>query len=212
MNSLFANYTFTDNDSDSQSDIQELNISISAALSPLEITTISLPGGEEGVSYIATLEATGGITPYTWTCSGTRPGGLGLDSVTGIISGTPTANGVFTFTVQVDDSDSQSDTQELSISIDAAVSPLEITTTNLPNGEEGIGYSTVLEATGGIMPYTWTWSGTLPGGLGLDAVTGTISGTPTATGNYSLTVQVDDSDSQSDTGNFTILIEDINSG
>jgi len=203
-----GDFTFTvqANDSDSQSDTQSFDISISSAMSPVEITTTSLPDGKEGVGYMTTLEADGGVTPYTWTWSGTMPGGLGLDTVTGTMSGTPTAADDYSFTVRVDDSDSQSDTQELSISIGAAVSPLEITTTSLSNGEEGAGYATTLEATGGIMPYVWSWSGTLPGGLDLDAATGIISGTSTAAGDFSFAVRVDDSDSQSDAEDLSIHI------
>lgn len=70
----------------------------------LAITTASLPGGSLGVAYSATLAATGGQTPYTWSVSaGSLPAGLSLSSA-GVISGTPTAPGTASFTVQVVDS------------------------------------------------------------------------------------------------------------
>ncbi len=178
---------------------------ITTTIPDLDITTSSLSDGTVNEFYSATLAATGGTTPYVWTWSGTLPSGLSLDS-TGVISGTPAAAGTYDFTVQVNDNDSQSDTQALSISINAAVSPLEITTTSLPDGEEGTGYTGTLEAIGGTTPYAWTWSGTLPSGLSLDS-SGVISGTPTVVGTYDFTVQVDDSDSQSDTTGLSILVE-----
>src|SRR5262249_52157321 len=58
----------------------------------LSITTSSLPSGQVGTSYSATLAATGGIAPYSWSItSGTLPDGLSLNASTGAISGTPTA-------------------------------------------------------------------------------------------------------------------------
>src|SRR5580704_2627574 len=56
----------------------------------LAVTTSSLPNGQLGVAYSATLAATGGTTPYTWSTTSTLPAGLTLAS-TGVISGTPTA-------------------------------------------------------------------------------------------------------------------------
>jgi hypothetical protein len=48
-------------------------------------------------------------------------------------------------------------------------------------------------ATGGLMPYSWSLStGSLPAGLTLDASTGSITGTPTASGVSSFTVRVTD--------------------
>jgi len=73
-------------------------------VAPLAITTTTLPGGSLGVAYTATLTATGGVAPYTWSlASGTLPTGLTLSSA-GVISGTPTAAGSATFTVQCSDS------------------------------------------------------------------------------------------------------------
>ena len=78
--------------------------------------------------------------------------------------------------------------------------PPNITTTSLPDTVVGIAYSVTLEAAGGNGDYTWSvLSGSLPAGLTLSA-TGTISGTPTAIGNFTFTVNVTDghlSDSQS---------------
>jgi Putative Ig domain len=58
----------------------------------LAVTTSSLPLAQVGVAYSATLAASGGTTPYTWTLSGgVLPAGLSLNASTGVISGTPTA-------------------------------------------------------------------------------------------------------------------------
>lgn len=90
-----------------------------AAEQPPVITTTTLQGGKVGEAYSQTLAATG-TTPITWALgSGSSlPAGLTL-SLSGIISGTPTATGTFTFTVKATNSAS-SDTQELSIVIQAA--------------------------------------------------------------------------------------------
>ena len=71
--------------------------------------------------------------------------------------------------------------------------PLQITTSSLPNGAVGQWYSATLTATGGTESYTWSIaSGSLPGGLSLNASTGEISGIPTgAAGPINLTVKVD---------------------
>lgn len=71
----------------------------------LSMTTTSLPGGSLGVPYTATLVAAGGATPYTWSITtGSLPVGLTLNPTTGVISGTPTAAGSSSFTVQIVDS------------------------------------------------------------------------------------------------------------
>jgi hypothetical protein len=61
-------------------------------ITPLEITTSSLPSGQVGTPYSGTLSATGGTAPYNWTVSsGALPDGLMLNAATGAITGTPTA-------------------------------------------------------------------------------------------------------------------------
>jgi hypothetical protein len=82
------------------------------------LMTHSLPEVIIGSSYSQTLQIIGGASPYTWSItSGTLPNGLLLNPSTGVISGTPTTQGTFSFTVQVRDSTPQTTAINLSIKI-----------------------------------------------------------------------------------------------
>jgi len=164
----------------------------------LSITTSSLPGGAVGTVYSASLTASGGTPSYSWALvSGSLPAGLTL-SAAGLVSGTPSTAGTYTFTVQASDSGSpaQTATKTLSIAVAAVPPPLSINTSSLPNGTMGVNYSATLSANGGTSPYNWSViSGSLPTGLTLAASAAQVSGTPSVAGNYSFTLQVTDSSS-----------------
>ncbi|MDX1253303.1 MAG: putative Ig domain-containing protein [Gammaproteobacteria bacterium] len=71
----------------------------------MAIITPSLPAGIVGTAYTASLTTSGGTPPYAWSItSGALPTGLTLNSTTGQVSGTPTAAGAFTGTIQAQDS------------------------------------------------------------------------------------------------------------
>ncbi len=73
---------------------------------PLAITTpAALPAGVAGVTYAVTLTATGGVPPYAWSVNSgsTLPAGMTLTSA-GILSGTPTTAGSYSFGITVTDS------------------------------------------------------------------------------------------------------------
>ncbi len=75
-----------------------------STVSPLAVSTSTLPSGVIGSPYDAQLNATGGDGGYAWSVeSGALPSGLTLDSTTGTITGTPTAAGTSSFTVAVAD-------------------------------------------------------------------------------------------------------------
>jgi large repetitive protein len=145
---------------------------------PTIITTI-LPNGEVGVAYSASLLASAGSPPFTWTLQGALPTGLTLSGA-GLISGTPTVatpNPV-QFGVTVRDSrGGTSPTSVLSITIIAA--PAIQTASPLANATNNTPYAPVtLAATGGTGSFTWAIAaGALPTGLTLSAG-GVISGTP----------------------------------
>jgi len=154
------------------------------------------------------VTATGGVTPYHWTITG-LPSGITFTSGTpaASVSGTTDDVGAFTITAMVTDSASTpaSISATLTLTI-AQAAALLITTATLPNGTLNVAYSQTLNATGGVAPYTWTKTGgNLPAGLAL-ASTGMISGTPTDTGTFSITLQAADSESPAQTATITLSI------
>ena len=159
------------------------------------ITNTSLPDGNVAIFYDVQLLATGGQAPYTWSLtSGTLPPGLSLTPGTGVISGTPTTTGSYPITVQVTDSELTPATATGSFTITInPTPPLQVTTSSLTVGTQGVRYSDSLAATGGVPPYSWSLtSGPLPAGLTLSG-TGVISGTPNGlSGSFPITVQVTD--------------------
>jgi hypothetical protein len=181
-----------------------LSISVTAAIQPLTITSSGLAGATSNKPYSASLDASGGTAPYTWSATG-LPAGLTLGS-NGIISGTPTTTGSSSITFTVADSASPTLTAKatLSISVTAAIQPLTITSTGLAGATSNKPYSASLDASGGTAPYNWTATG-LPAGLTL-ASNGIISGTPTATGSSSITFTVTDSASPALTAKATISL------
>ncbi len=112
-------YTFTAGVTDAVSNYESKGFSITVNKDDsLAIETQSLPVAALGTPYSAMLQATGGVTPYTWSITGGGlPDGLVLDSITGEISGTPTADGTFIFTVEVTDALSDTDARDLSIDV-----------------------------------------------------------------------------------------------
>ena len=124
----------------------------------VSISTTSLPTGSEGVAYLASMDASGGTPPYTWTvASGSLPSGLTLVPSSGVISGMPASEVTSTFTVAARDSSPTAQTQTQSLAIAICIpQPLAITTTSLLDGTAGSTYNAALVAIGGTPPYTWS--------------------------------------------------------
>ena len=151
---------------------------------PLKITTTSLPNGTLGVPYPATtLQATGGVLPYTWTITvGSLPAGLTLTN--GTISGTPTGTttGVFPITVQAADAEVPPMIKTASLSI--AIT--NILTGNYAFEFSGFNTQGAIVAAGN---FTSDGVSTISAGVGdFNAITGTPSGgtLETFTGSYTI--------------------------
>lgn len=157
---------------------------------PVLITTTTLPNGSVNQSnYNQRIAASGGTGFKTFTVtSGNVPPGLTLGS-DGVLNGTPTTVGTFTFTVTASDALGETNARSFVVLINPA---LTIATTTLPGAPVDLSYNQSITATGGTDPKTFTLtSGTLPSGLSLGA-DGVIAGSPTTAGTFDFTVTVTD--------------------
>lgn len=158
---------------------------------PAGVTATAVP---TGVSWLCTP-----ISPVAFSCRylSNAPIGPGttLPSISvpvvidsGVAPGTTIVN---TATVLSDDAAAPA-TAVASVTVAAAPPPLTITTTAVPGGTVGTGYSTTLAASGGSGARTWTVAaGVLPAGVTL-STGGVLGGTPTASGTFAFTARVVD--------------------
>lgn len=192
-------------DAQGSSATRTLSLRIDGGLQ-LSISPLSLPAGLAGNAYSQTLSALGGIAPFSWSISsGALPAGLTLNATTGAITGTPTTSGSFTFTVRLDDSSLLSllFSRTYTITVSAG---LNVTTSALADSTVNQWYSQTLAASGGSAPYAWSLvSGSLPAGLNL-STNGTISGTPTVSGNFNLTLRATDASSTAATRTLPLSV------
>ncbi len=172
---------------------------------PLTITSTTLPAGAVGQSYSQTLAASGGTPPYQWAAGPAFPAFLTLDTITGTLSGTPTAGGTFAFPVQVADSANRTSTSTVTLTIN---SPPPTITTLAPifNGTVAVPYVQTFRASGGNPPYTWAIVQGDPGGLSINATTGDLQGTPQTAGTFNFTVQATDRSNVTATQSYSLVI------
>ncbi len=187
------------------------------------IVSSTLPPGQENAPYSGSVMADGGTAPYRWSLFSNRlPPGLRL-LPSGAVTGTPSAAGVYTFTLRATDSSdspiSASQGYQLTInpggSARAGGTPngansaggsasaggpqgpsLRLLGAQLPDGQVNEAYSAAVTVAGGLRPYAFALSsGALPAGLTLDPARGQIQGAPASTGTFSFVVEVSDSSS-----------------
>jgi hypothetical protein len=167
--------------------------------------TTSYPRGTRNRAYSGTVAASGGHTPRTFSLvSGSLPPGLSLNTSTGAITGTPTANATYSFTVRMTDALGNIVNRAASIAI---APPLSISGSYATPDKEDTSYSSTVSATGGWSPYSFARiSGTLPPGTTL-ASNGTLSGTPNTAGTYNFTVRATDADGNTADKAMTVVIQ-----
>ncbi|HUY82462.1 MAG TPA: putative Ig domain-containing protein [Acidobacteriaceae bacterium] len=176
------------------------------------VTTASLAPAPVGTAYSVTLAGSGGIAPYSWALTGgTMPACLTLSSA-GVISGTPVAscvgtasNLVFTLTDSGTPNKLTGASQQLSLVVNPAPA-ITFTSASLTGATYKVAYSASVAATGGAGTLTYTLaSGTLPTGLSLSTA-GVISGTPTETGTFPITVKAADAFDDSNTQVYSLKV------
>jgi endonuclease/exonuclease/phosphatase family metal-dependent hydrolase len=168
------------------------------------LQTSTLTDGYVGTAYSFRLAVSGGRTPLSGSIdSGALPPGLSLDSSTGIISGTPSAAGTASFTVRVTDSDGRTSTRALSLTV---YRPPSVSGPPLPfEAYVSEPFTARYTATDGKPPYVFYTPDALPPGLTLSS-SGTLSGTPSATGSLSGQVRVIDANERTGSSAFAFNI------
>jgi hypothetical protein len=175
-------------------------------------------GGMVGQPYSQAFTASGATAPYAiYRASGTLPPGLSMArgaNGSNVLSGTPTASGTFRFYLGASDSSTgagpYTSTNDYS-SFEVVIDPPTITLNPNPSisAKVASALNYTFAASGGTAPYTYALtSGMLPAGLSLNA-NGTLSGTPTAGGTFSITVRATDASAggpYSGTAAFTLYV------
>ncbi|HUD40841.1 MAG TPA: IPTL-CTERM sorting domain-containing protein [Dokdonella sp.] len=198
-------FTVTASDDNGQSGSQAYTLTV--APPPLTLLPATLPNGLAGTAYSQQFTASGGIAPYTYALSsGTLPAGLSL-SAAGLLSGTPTADGSYDFSVEATDSTSgTAGTVTVAYTLTIGAPTITIAPATLPDGVVGEAYTATLTASGGTAPYTYAVSaGALPAGVTLGSG-GTLAGTPTEGGSFTFTVTATDANDFTGTQAYTLQI------
>ena len=166
---------------------------------PITVTNPVTTTGTVGTAFNQTFTQSGGSLPVSFTLnSGALPAGITL-STAGVLSGIPTQVGSFPITVKVTDNNGCTG---IGASYNLVISCQAIAVTNpaTTTGTNGTAFSQTFTQSGGTLPVTFSLnSGTLPTGLTLSAA-GVLSGTPTQTGSFPITVKVTDANACTGTG------------
>jgi hypothetical protein len=170
------------------------NVAVCAAgCAPINLAPTTLPNASQGQAYSQALSATGGLAPYAYSVTaGSLPPGLVL-SAAGLIAGTPTSAGTFSFTVTVTDAAGCTATRVYTIIVAPLGCPvITVLPASLPAGVIGSPYAQAMSASGGSAPYLFSvTAGALPPGLTLSPA-GLLTGTPGTLGNFSFTITATD--------------------
>jgi outer membrane protein OmpA-like peptidoglycan-associated protein len=173
----------------------------------LGATTPPSTGVIESAYSTYVFTASGVPAPTFAVTGGSLPSGLTLNPTTGALAGTPTAAGIATFRIQAQNSLGTVTTAELAITVTPApAAPAFSAATPSSTGTVGTAYAYTFSTTGYPVPTFAVASGALPAGLTLNPVSGTLSGTPSATGTSMFTVSATNSAATTNTGLITMTI------
>lgn len=172
------------------------------------ITSGTPQTGRVGEVYNFVFRAAGGpaSSVFNWSLNGgILPPGLTLGS-TGILSGVPERDGVYTFSVRATSNLDPNATATGDYSLQILARTLTLSG-DPPAATVLAPYTFGFTTTGGVPPYTYqVISGALPQGLILNTNTGALTGTPTGSGSSTFTLQVTDAQQQRAARTVTIIV------
>lgn len=170
-----------------------VDITISAPTSAITVSPATLPTLTAGTPFSQSLTSSGGTSPYTYVLeSGPLPVGLSLTGA-GVLSGTPTQRGGYSFSVRSTDSTAPTADTVVKSYTGTVQNPTLTLTTPSGTAIQGAPFSQTLSTTGGVAPHTYQLeTGSFPAGISISSA-GVVSGTTAAApGNYPVTLRVTD--------------------
>lgn len=171
-------------------------VPLTVSIAPVQITPDATPTANVNTDFGWSFALQGGVPPYSVKVAegAAIPKGLTISTSgsTARLIGIPTEQGNYKFNLEA--SDSFKSTTSLPVELNVAPYSLAITepTPDQLAGKYLEDFSITLNATGGRPPYYWAVVGKVPPGLSVKALTGTLSGKPTAAGKFPVTIKVSD--------------------
>ncbi|WP_019990668.1 putative Ig domain-containing protein [Rudanella lutea] len=196
------NVTVTANDGQGGSVSSPFQLNVAPANQPPVLVGGGIPSPQSATVGIGFSTTTAGAFSdpdggtLTYAAAG-LPNGLSINPTTGVISGTPTVSGTFNVTVTANDGQGGSVSSPFQLNVAPANQPPVLVGGGIPSPQSatvGIGFSTTTagafsDPDGGTLTYT---AAGLPNGLSINPTTGVISGTPTVSGTFNVTVTAND--------------------
>ena len=173
---------------------------------PSSVTGITGTTGVFMTTTIVAIEALNAGYHYVVT-AGALPVGLTLNQTTGVLSGTPSSTSAGSYPITITASDSSTPPVTGSISFPITINaPLVVTGPTGWSAVFGTAASGSFTATGGLAPYTFATTSTLPTGMTLSGAGVLATTTSTKGGTFPMTVTATDSTSGTAlTGSTTYL-------
>lgn len=181
---------------------RDLTIVVRPSAQAPEITSVQTAAGRAGSEFSYTITATHNPTSFEVLDA---PAWMTVGSQSGVIAGIPTSPGVIAVRIRARNSAGSSEAETLEITIAPAVGTPVITSSRTAEGQKGSAFTYVITASPAATSFIATG---LPSGLSLNGATGIISGTPTSSGRFAVTLTVANGSGQ---GAQAILMLEIKS-
>ncbi|HQR34175.1 MAG TPA: putative Ig domain-containing protein, partial [Blastocatellia bacterium] len=195
-------FTFTANVTDNQGCTGSASISLTINCQTITVTAPATNTGTAGAAFSQSFSQSGGIGTTNFTTASTLPTGITL-STAGVLAGTPTQTGSFPITVTATDSNGCTGSTNYTLTINCQTITVTAPATN--TGTTGTNFSATFTQSGGIGTTNFTTASALPNGITLSTA-GVLSGIPTQTGSFPITVKVTDSNGCTGSANYTLTI------
>ena len=194
--------TWTVTDSDGDTDTYSLQISVAADTEPTFASLSTSRSVVAGQSFsFSRPSASGGNAPLTYSVRGSCPG---LAVTASSVSGSPSTAGEYAITWTVRDTDGDTDTYSLQVTVTADTEPSFASSSTARAAIAGQPFSfTRPSASGGNAPLTYSVRGSCPG---LAVTASSVSGSPSSAGEYAITWTVTDADDDTDIYSLQVTV------